>query len=873
MSDPSKYTVGWICAIPTEAVAAQILLDEEHDLPSQVAPHDNNNYTLGRMGKHNVVIAVLPDGEYGLVSAAAVARDMLHSFPNVRIGLMVGIGGGAPGPKRDIRLGDVVVSSRSGGMGGVFQYDYGKAIQNQSFQETAFINQPPPVLRTAVNKLKAEYEIRGHQLADHVNEALKKIKKRKKHIRPPPESDRLYKSDFVHPSDSKEPCHVTCGNDEANLVIRGERDEEEDNPAIHYGLIASGNQLMKDALLRDKLAEEKGVLCFEMEAAGLMNHFPCLVIRGICDYSDSHKNDKWHGFAAMMAAAYAKDLLVKAAIDVIATQTDEEPQGFDPKRRLFREADVLRYCPSLVSIIEAPTAIGTRIELHITHFSVKEYLLKQPQFDFEYAGITLARTSLRYLRAIEGTDVNIRDGYYSTPLRAATISGHQELVRFLLDVGADANALEAEHGTVLTSASKNGHQELVRVFLDAGVDVNAHGSKSDTALQAASRHGHREVVRLLLEAGADVNAPGGKSRTALQAASKRGYQEIVRILLDAGADVNSWGSKYGTALQAASVNGHQEVARLLLNAGADVNARGSKYGTALHAASERGHQEVVGLLLDAGADVDALDGKYGTALQAASVNGHREVVRLLLEAGADANVRGGEYGTALHAASEGGHQEVVRLLLDKGADANTNYGVFGSALYRLLYGLARPNFGENHMRIIQLLLHGGADVEISLYVIADVCTDTGFTGRSIETLQLLLHKGANVNAKDDEYGTPLQFILGKGLSYDFAWNYIRVIRLLLEKGADVNAQGGRYGSPLQIVLKGCMMGGFTERSLEVIQILLDMGARLNAQGEEYGDVFQALIEGGHRVIVQRLQAGTLEMHIKCSNLVLEERDG
>jgi nucleoside phosphorylase len=78
---------------------------------------------------------------------------------------------------------------------------------------------------------------------------------------------------------------------------------------VHYGLIASGNQLMKDALYRDGLAEKWKVLCFEMEAAGLMNDFPCLVVRGICDYSDSHKNKEWQAYAAIAAAAYAKDLL------------------------------------------------------------------------------------------------------------------------------------------------------------------------------------------------------------------------------------------------------------------------------------------------------------------------------------------------------------------------------------------------------------------------------------------------------------------------------------------------------------------------------------------------------------------------------------
>lgn len=70
---------------------------------------------------------------------------------------------------------------------------------------------------------------------------------------------------------------------------------------------------MKDALARDALVAKKGVLCFEMEAAGLMNHFPGLVIRGICDYSDSHKNKEWQGYAAMTAAAYAKDLLHRIA--------------------------------------------------------------------------------------------------------------------------------------------------------------------------------------------------------------------------------------------------------------------------------------------------------------------------------------------------------------------------------------------------------------------------------------------------------------------------------------------------------------------------------------------------------------------------------
>lgn len=304
------YTVGWICAVATEYVAAKVFLDQEHAPPAYTATHDNNDYTLGRIGQHNVAIAVLPGGEYGTASAAGVARDMLHSFPNIRIGLMVGIGGGVPSSKHDIRLGDVVISEPQNGLGGVFQYDFGKNIQDQPFQSTRFLAPPPPVLLTALNGLRAEYKINGHKIQEQVKDCLlEKRRLQKEFSRPDAETDRLYQSNVVHQLDDGA-CPRHCGDDATSLVIRTVRDDKyEDDPAIHYGLIGSANQLMKDAKLRDEYARERGILCFEMEAGGLMNHFPCLIIRGICDYSDTHKNKEWQGYAAMTAAAYAKDLL------------------------------------------------------------------------------------------------------------------------------------------------------------------------------------------------------------------------------------------------------------------------------------------------------------------------------------------------------------------------------------------------------------------------------------------------------------------------------------------------------------------------------------------------------------------------------------
>ncbi|PGH14636.1 hypothetical protein AJ79_02971 [Helicocarpus griseus UAMH5409] len=298
MSDPRNYTVGWICAIKAEYVSAQAFPDEKHPAPEYLPPNDNNDYTLGKVGKHNVVIAVLYNGEYGISSASSVAKDLLHSFPNVRIGLMVGVGGGAPSEEHDIRLGDIVASTPRHGKPGVFQYDFGKKIQvegePEAFRQTGSLKRPPNVLLAAVTWLESQYEMEGHQLENSINCVLEKEPRlRQGYKRPDKNSDRLYRSNFIHPSNSKS-CAASCNN-----------------PMVHYGMIASGNQLMRDATVRDRLSAEMDVLCFETKAAGLVNHFPCLVIRGICNYSDSHKNEEWQGYAAMAASAYAKDLLCR----------------------------------------------------------------------------------------------------------------------------------------------------------------------------------------------------------------------------------------------------------------------------------------------------------------------------------------------------------------------------------------------------------------------------------------------------------------------------------------------------------------------------------------------------------------------------------
>ncbi|KAE9565769.1 hypothetical protein CGMCC3_g18048 [Colletotrichum fructicola] len=312
-----EYTVGWVCALPLEMAAAKGMLDQIHpDLPEQ-DPADHNNYILGHIQGHNVVIACLPAGIYGTTTAATVAKDLLRTFKSIRFGLLVGIGGGAPSRANDIRLGDVVVSQPTGTTGGAIQYDRGKTVQDGEFQRTGSLNSPPQVLLTGLGRLQAEHMTEDSKIPQYLSELVQKSPKtmKKKFSYQGSSNDCLYQAEYEHIGQDS-----TCDQCERTHIIqRDARDDTE--PVIHYGTIASGNQVIKHGKTRDQMAKELGALCFEMEAAGLQD-FPCLIIRGICDYSDSHKNKKWQEYAAATAAAFAKELLLVIRPDKVL---DEKP--------------------------------------------------------------------------------------------------------------------------------------------------------------------------------------------------------------------------------------------------------------------------------------------------------------------------------------------------------------------------------------------------------------------------------------------------------------------------------------------------------------------------------------------------------------------
>ncbi|KAI9708259.1 MAG: hypothetical protein M1820_004213 [Bogoriella megaspora] len=281
------YAVAWVCAITIELVAAQRILDEEFEsLPSA----GSNIYTCGRVGRHNVVITHL--ASYGTNSAAGVAAQLDIDFPFLKVRLMVGIGGGIPSDDADVRLGDVVVSRPKGPFPGVVQYDLLKSHMG-STERIGSLTPPPGLVLKASLKLEAADLLGRLNISSSISN----------HQVEPGSSDLLFEASYRH---TQGPTCEHCDRD--RLVRRPKRPKP--GPIVHYGIIASGNRVIKDGTERDRIQKELGdVLCFEMEAAGLMDTFPCLVIRGICDYCDSHKNKAWQPFAAAVAAAYAQELL------------------------------------------------------------------------------------------------------------------------------------------------------------------------------------------------------------------------------------------------------------------------------------------------------------------------------------------------------------------------------------------------------------------------------------------------------------------------------------------------------------------------------------------------------------------------------------
>ncbi|KAL8849177.1 MAG: hypothetical protein Q9221_005854 [Calogaya cf. arnoldii] len=270
--------------MPVELSPALALLDRNTTL--HVAD-DSNVYKAGRIGSHHVVMVTLD--KIGLGGIPSVAEKIHTSFRHLEHLLLVGLGGGKPDYAfgEQMVLGDIVVSRQ------VEHLDCGRRTPNGfefSYHQTY---SPTPALQKARIREKLRRTIRDNP------EDLG------------PDADYLFDPDYHHKDDTK-----LCKNcyDPGRSKSRQDRGpkayREKDSPIIHYGTIGSGNSLVVGSKERETLYKEFRAICFEMEAAALID-YRYLVIRRISDYSDSYKNYTWQAYAAATAAVYAQELIMQ----------------------------------------------------------------------------------------------------------------------------------------------------------------------------------------------------------------------------------------------------------------------------------------------------------------------------------------------------------------------------------------------------------------------------------------------------------------------------------------------------------------------------------------------------------------------------------
>ncbi|KAL4935078.1 hypothetical protein BDV06DRAFT_207710 [Aspergillus oleicola] len=263
-----ECTVVWLCPLEVELRAAIAMLDRvSEDIPPR-ARGQQVVYTIGEIGHHKVAVVGYYQ-EQGLAASGSMAAEVIRDLPNLQFGLLVGIAGGIPSCTNDMQLGDVAVAVPEGNRPGIVGYDLGKQGEDCEYELKHWQNSTLPLLRSVISLIRARDDSR------FTRHLLRIVDERPEFQRP-------------------------------GAAVRPDRML----PKVHYGTILSGNTVIKSKSRRDQLRDMYGGIAVEMEAAGIMTRLPVAVIRGISDFADSSKNSTWQPYAAIAAAAYAKEVLL-----------------------------------------------------------------------------------------------------------------------------------------------------------------------------------------------------------------------------------------------------------------------------------------------------------------------------------------------------------------------------------------------------------------------------------------------------------------------------------------------------------------------------------------------------------------------------------
>ncbi|KAL9097530.1 MAG: hypothetical protein Q9165_000426 [Trypethelium subeluteriae] len=793
---------------------------------------------------------------------------MLASFSQIRFGLLVGIGGGIARPNegRDIRLGDVVVSEPSGTSGGVVQYDLGKFNTGRDPERIGCLRKPPEAMLKALAKLQSEHELAGSQIPQ-ILEAMGQRHPTMIRSRPGKpnyqyqgaEHDHLFPPAYSHIGGAD------CSRcDLAQSIQRDQRCSSE--PEIHYGVVASGNWLIKDVPLRDEITRFSGedCLCIEMEAAGLMDSFPCLVIRGISDYADSHKNDRWQRYAAATAAAFAKELLAcvpvhdlsqaPKAIDnqVIREHLDQsnwfiESNKFAVWKNQPHSFLWLSGLPGSGKTILSSTAIAT-LENDTTfsqwllyfyfdfsnpkkqsHESMVRSLLHQLYYrsDFTRQELNLLFSSSQYgfwQPNIESLCQVLRDSIEHGDQIWIILDALDECTAkqglqndSLLPWIRDLIGAKLDHVHVLVTSRPE--HDIERTFQDlASIDdiirLNSNLVSNDiyTYIHARVRDHDglerwrgRPDVQDEIEKELTKRAKGMFRWVACQIdvlESCTDLRMLKKAILSLPETLDETYVRIVDCIPASQKDNMIRILQFLLY-------------------SERP------LRLEEAVDAIIVDPEDDEMFQPGNRMPRPEEILDKFGIPSEEDTSWKPTFQPLYYASLLGLRSAVKLLLLAGEDVNAEGGHFGNALQAASL--------RGWVDIVQLLLDKGADINAQGGHFGNALQAASLQG-FVDITQLLLDKGDDVNAQGGKFGNALQAASLQG--------FVDITQLLLDKGDDVNAQGGKFGNALQAAsFQGCV---------DITQLLLDKGADVNAQGGEFGNALHAASHEGHTEVVQLL---------------------
>ncbi|KAJ5703189.1 kinesin light chain [Penicillium malachiteum] len=330
-TDRSEFGTAIICALTLEADAIEALFDETYDKFGRVygkQSGDTDLYITGRIGQHNIVLCYLPG--IGIGSAASAAANLQVSYTRIHLALVVGICGAVPfpSPSTEIILGDIIISDS------VIQYDFGRQYPDGFRQKSdvkEVLGRPSQEIRALLAALKGRRTRR--ELEAQIYEHLQFLAEEEDVWRHPGlVHDVLFEASYHHKHRQQRPgatcicfdptptfgmlCDEAVMKDCNTLGCKGNQITRRRcginstiKPCVHIGSLASANTVMKCGEHRDRIAEREGVIGFEMEGAGVWDSVPCIIIKGVCDYADSHKNKLWQDYAAATAASCAKAFL------------------------------------------------------------------------------------------------------------------------------------------------------------------------------------------------------------------------------------------------------------------------------------------------------------------------------------------------------------------------------------------------------------------------------------------------------------------------------------------------------------------------------------------------------------------------------------